>query len=232
MDIFSLLSSRAGDFDPNSLESLGSFLRVLLASFVLGGATGKLYKYSYDANEPLDASLARSFLVLVPSLAVVFWVIKINVVLSLGLLGSLAFVRFRTPVRRVEDAAFVLVGIAVAITSAIEAYALGAILLGALFVTNVGLRFWRGRSRFKHRYAVVTFQSAKVHSVESLLDSTGLHKYSPQLLSARSYDGTSSFVFGMNHAYPRIVDELRVALATMDRNAQLHVFYPDGRLSA
>lgn len=230
MEILGHIDGAATTLAPISLAELGVFCRVLAAAFVLGAATGWLYAASHADDQPHDAGLTRAFVILVPALAVVFWVIKFNVVLSLGLLGSLAFVRFRTPIRRTEDAAFVLVGIAVAITVAVEAYALAVLLLASIFVLKVGGRWLLGARRAKGRYAVVTFQSASVHTVERLVGDLGLHKHSPRLLSARSYDGWSSFVFGVRHTHPGVVDEIRRSLATLDRQAQLHVFYPDDRL--
>jgi hypothetical protein len=216
----------------SSLQALLSFSRALIASFAFGAAATKLYRFCYCDDEPIDDGLARSFLILLPALTAVFWLIKLSLLISIGLLGSLSFVRFRAAIRRVEDAAFMLMAIAVAISTALEAYAIPVLLLASFFILNTGTRWLRGQARQRSRYAVVTFQSQKVSSLEGVLQSLESGNLAPQLLSARSFDGSHSFVFSVTHTDPQVIDRLKDALAALDRDAQFHVFYPNSRLGA
>jgi hypothetical protein len=232
MDLNALLSSPPNIVDPNSMAQTMGFLRSFGASFVFAAATYALYSRSYNDDEPVDGSLARALLVLIPALTVIFWLIKLSFALSVGLVGSMSFIRFRTPIRRIEDAAFLVVGIGVAITSALEAYVIGAALLSGIFLFNVVSRWVLARGKVKSHFAVVTFHSNRVNSVESVLASLDAKKMNPHLLSARSYDGKSSFVFSVMNADASGVDGIKQTLTQFDQDAQMHVFYPNERISS
>ena len=88
---------------------VGAFALVMVVAIVFGVLLFLLYNLYFHDNEPQDGSLARSLILLTPSLTATFWMIQSSVILSLGLLGSLSFVRFRTPVKRSEDVTFIVI---------------------------------------------------------------------------------------------------------------------------
>jgi uncharacterized membrane protein YhiD involved in acid resistance len=53
------------------------------------------------------------FLLLVPSMIVIITIIKSSIALSLGLVGALSIVRFRTPIKEPEELLYIFVAIAV-----------------------------------------------------------------------------------------------------------------------
>lgn len=103
-------------------------------SLAFGLILHQLYNLYFQDNEPQDGSLARSLVLLAPSLTATFLMIQSSLALSLGLLGSLSFVRFRTPVKRAEDVSFIIVVVAVAIACASGVYVLAIALVCLLFL--------------------------------------------------------------------------------------------------
>jgi hypothetical protein len=217
-----------GDGAPDVL----SFALVLVVSIVFGLLMQGLYNLYYQQNEPQDGSLARSLVLLTPALTATFWMIQSSLVLSLGLLGSLSFVRFRTPVKRSEDVSFVIIAVAVAIACAtghfVIALALVALLFGYAILRN--LVFLSGKLR--DRFAVITFNTATKASASQVTGILAPLKIKAEFVSSRTYDGITSYVFNASKVSPENHDTINQSLAGLDRDAHINIFYPNDRLGA
>ena len=71
--------------------SVFGFTLSISIALVFGIMLNILYNLYFRDNEPQDGSLARSLVLLTPSLCATFWMIQSSIILSLGLLGSLSF---------------------------------------------------------------------------------------------------------------------------------------------
>ena len=80
------------------------------------------------------------------TITALFLGIQVSIPLSLGLLGALSFVRFRTPVKDPAEIGFLLLLIASSIGAATNNYLVTAILFGVVFV-SLGIH-WLTRNRF------------------------------------------------------------------------------------
>ena len=76
-----------------------------------------MYNYFYG-SENVGAGVQRSFLLMGPSITALFLGIQFSLPPSLGLLGALSIIRFRTPVKDPAEIGFVMLLIAAAIGSA------------------------------------------------------------------------------------------------------------------
>ncbi|NRA64835.1 MAG: DUF4956 domain-containing protein [Pseudobacteriovorax sp.] len=189
-----------------------------------------LYNLYFQDNEPQDGSLARSLILLVPALSATFWMIQSSIILSLGLLGSLSFVRFRTPVKRAEDVTFIVIGISSAIACATYSYGIGATLIGILFIFTTVRNFWNINFLRPGRSAVVTFNTKKattISQIKELFQQVGVQG---EFVSSRTYDGITSYVFNAKHISRSGHDKLSVVLHSYDQNASFNIFYPNDRL--
>jgi hypothetical protein len=83
---------------------LGLFLAVIFVAFFLI----YLYQYFYG-HKSTGSQLYRSFPLLLIAITGIFLGLQFSIPLSLGLLGALSIVRFRTPVKEAEEVAFVLI---------------------------------------------------------------------------------------------------------------------------
>jgi hypothetical protein len=206
------------------------FVIAISMAILFGVLLYLLYNLYFHDNEPQDGSLSRSLILLTPSLAATFWMIQSSVILSLGLLGTMSFVRFRTPVKRSEDVTFIIMAIATAIACATYNFMIGAGLLGILFAFTLLRNFWTLGFRGKGRFAIVTFntrQASKVSVVREQFKSVGLRA---DFVSSRTYDGISSYVFNVPRLSRENHDTLTDKLSELDGNASFNIFYPNDRL--
>ena len=215
-----------------SSEQLFSYITLLFISLLFGLILHFLYSIYFKETEPTDASLSRSLVLLTPSLMTIFWFVQFSLPLSVGLLGTLSFVRFRSPVKRAEDISFIVISLACAVSCAISNPAIGALLvlvfLGYSVVRNHFVpRFFQGLN-----FGVLTYNTKKNISVtdieESLLHSN-CKKF--QFISSRRYDGITSFVFNITRLDSKKLSSLTQNLEENDDTSNISVFYPNNRIS-
>jgi hypothetical protein len=96
-----------------------------------------MYQLFYGSRH-IGAGVHRMFLIGGPAITVLFLAIQTSIPLSLGLLGALSFVRFRTPVKDPAEIGFLLILIASSIGAATGNFMLiGVLLVAALLVLGV-----------------------------------------------------------------------------------------------
>ena len=119
-----------------SAISMGDMLVAILLSFALSLFIVFIYRITY-AGVSFSAGFAGCIIMLSMVTTVVILVISSNVVLSLGMVGALSIVRFRTAIKEPSDTAFAFWAIATGIVCG-AGYTIIAclmtVLLGTLFV--------------------------------------------------------------------------------------------------
>ncbi len=125
---------------------LSEFLVSIVFSLFAGVICMFLHRMYFGMNFDSNESLPRSFVVIAPSVSAIFWAIQYSLPLSLGLLGALSFVRFRTPVKKAEDVAFILLVIAISLLSSVFRFYAAAILLCLIAVIVFVKTFLSGKA--------------------------------------------------------------------------------------
>lgn len=103
-----------------------------------------MYQLFYGSRH-IGAGVHRMFLIGGPAITVLFLGIQTSIPLSLGLLGALSFVRFRTPVKDPAEIGFLLLLIASSIGASSGNFMLIALLFVATFIV-LGVK-WLLRDR-------------------------------------------------------------------------------------
>jgi|WetSurMetagenome_2_1015567.scaffolds.fasta_scaffold81712_2 hypothetical protein len=85
------------------------------------------YQIFYASNN-IGAGVDRTFIIAGPAITALFIGIQTSIPLSLGLLGALSFIRFRTPVKDPAEIGYLLVLIATSIGAATQTYLIAVIL--------------------------------------------------------------------------------------------------------
>lgn len=220
------------DLDLSSPQSW-SFLIMLLIAILYGIMLNILYGVYFRDNEPMDASLARSLVLLTPTLMTIFWVIQFSLPLSVGLLGTLSFVRFRSPVKRAEDISFIVIALACSISCAIMKPLIGGGLILLFLVYSLVRNTVNPGGLNAKDFAVLTFntkESPKISELEKLF--AGARCNSFEFVSSRTYDGITSFVFNIANLRKSNLNTLTQKLEERDPSASINVFYPNGRLGS
>ena len=119
-----------------SAISISEMLIAIGLAFVLSLFIVLIYRMTY-AGVSFSRSFAGCLIMIAMVTAVVIQVITSNVVLSLGMVGALSIVRFRTAVKEPSDTAFLFWAIATGIICGagyVTISVLATLLLGVLFV--------------------------------------------------------------------------------------------------
>ena len=109
------------------------FTIIIFSSFIYSLLIKELYKL-YFVNESSNFSLQNSLPMIAASVSTIFWLLQYSLPLSLGLLGALSFVRYRVPIKKSEDIAFILLIIAVGLSNAVLNLWIGPVLIVFLFI--------------------------------------------------------------------------------------------------
>ena len=124
-----------------------SFVLALVVSLASSLLASALYTYFYE-NRGTGSQVNRAFPLLGLSITTLFLGIQMSLPLSLGLLGALSIVRFRTPIKEPEEVGFVMLVIASSITCATFNF----VLLEVLYLMAILTLFLRrGNVMKKHR---------------------------------------------------------------------------------
>ena len=131
-------------FGSQQMEDVGvlGFVFVMLVSLACSIFIAYLYGYFYSQHST-GSQIHRSFPLLGISVTSIFITIQFSLPLSLGLLGALSIVRFRTPIKEPEEIGFLMLVIAAAISCATFNFLFLGIVLAvavvALLLMNSGL---------------------------------------------------------------------------------------------
>jgi len=134
-------------FIGNPQSPLG-FLEVIIPigfSLIASIAAYLMYQLFYGSRH-IGAGVHRSFIIGGPAITALFIGIQTSIPLSLGLLGALSFVRFRTPIKDPAEIGFLLLLIASSIGAATNNYLVTIILFIVVFL-SLGIQ-WLTRNRF------------------------------------------------------------------------------------
>lgn len=132
-------------FGPISDIEFSSFAIAMVISLAASVAAWAMYIIFYR-DWDRGAGVHRTFLLAGPAITVLFVAIQNSLPLSLGLLGALSFVRFRTPVKDPAEIGYLLLVIATSISAATYNYEMIGLLFAIAFAVLIMQRFLGGSS--------------------------------------------------------------------------------------
>ena len=142
--------ARLTGFGSQKMEEIGvaGFLAVMAISLLCSLFISFLYTKFYKSRAT-GSQVHRAFPLLGISVTAIFICIQFSLPLSLGLLGALSIVRFRTPVKEPEEIGFIMLVIATSLCCAtFNMLFLGIILVvavAALLLLHLGRLLFKGR---------------------------------------------------------------------------------------
>ena len=122
---------------PEAIVAIGFSLIASIVAYLM-------YQLFYGSRY-IGAGVHRTFIIGGPAITALFMGIQVSIPLSLGLLGALSFVRFRTPIKDPAEIGFLLLLIASSIGAATSNYLITGILFGLVFI-SLGIQ-WLTRNR-------------------------------------------------------------------------------------
>ncbi|MGH7266652.1 MAG: DUF4956 domain-containing protein [Candidatus Rokuibacteriota bacterium] len=213
------LQQAASGLDPTT------FVLALLASLLSALLAGALYRLFYE-RQGTGSQVHRAFPLLGISITSLFVSIQTSLPLSLGLLGALSIIRFRTPIKEPEEVGFIMLVIASSVACATLNFEF-LVLLNALAVLTLvvvhRVRGWRQWGRD----GVIVLQGSGAETTDSLQDVVRFiqeHTRRSSLDSSTFRDGTTSLQFsftGLKASLPVFQEGLR----TRGRFDGINIFF-------
>lgn len=108
----------------NTPEFILAFIITIILSLTLKG----FYQYGLENRNFSDNQLSNSVVIIMVTTFVVVYIVKSSLTLSLGLVGALSIVRFRTPIKDPLELSVLFVAIGVGISLAVFQYSIALIL--------------------------------------------------------------------------------------------------------
>jgi len=139
-DIYSILTG--ANTQAMSEIGIAGFVVLMLVSLASSLLAAFLYLQFY-ANRATGSQVHRAFPLLGVSITAIFVAIQFSLPLSLGLLGALSIVRFRTPIKEPEEIGFIMLVIATSIACATFKLAF----VGLIFVVAIIALIIQSRTR-------------------------------------------------------------------------------------
>jgi hypothetical protein len=138
-----LLTTLSG-FGSSKMEEVGffPFLLLMLVSFISSVFISFLYTKFYSARAT-GSQVHRAFPLIGISITAIFISIQFSLPLSLGLLGALSIVRFRTPIKEPEEIGFIMLVVASSLCCSTFNLSFLVILLLVCVIALVGMQFFQ-----------------------------------------------------------------------------------------
>ena len=132
--------------------STGSFIKSIILSYVLAYILSKVYVAQANSLSNHE-SLAKIFPLLTITTTIVIAVVKSSLALSLGLVGALSIVRFRTPIKEPEELTYIFLAIAIGLANGADQYLASIIGLGlallSIFINNRVFSKFKGQTTLR-----------------------------------------------------------------------------------
>ena len=176
-----------------SAQELFNVVFSLILAIMIGFVISQVYKHTHRGLN-YEISFLATLILLAPIVAAVMIFIQGSLVLSLGLVGSLSIIRFRTPIKDTRDMVFLFWAIAAGLGCGIYSWTLVVIFTLLVFVTVIILYLTKyGRSRNQDYVLVLSGASSYPdNDVENIIKQ---HTFDVRVRSRESDNETWEIIF-------------------------------------
>ena len=154
MNHLSLLQTIESYENISEYLDLGMFALALAVSLVAAILCAMLYRAFYESRGT-GSQIYKAFAPLSLAITTLFLCIQVSIPLSLGLLGSLSIIRFRTPIKEPEEVGSIMLVIASSIAAATFHFAFIFVMLAFAAVSSFAAAKFRG-AKFLKRDGLLT----------------------------------------------------------------------------
>jgi len=202
----------------------------MTAMLLLSLASAHLVSYLYVvfyASRATGSQIHRAFPMLSVSITAIFICIQFSLPLSLGLLGALSIIRFRTPIKEPEEAGFLMLVIAGALCCATWNMVFLGILLGVA-VFGLLARHVIGGNRSDPNdgllSVVLSRTDHKSHGMQ-LLKLLGTKLRGGHVDGVVEGEQEATITLRFRRMQPEALEEVRGAIVELVPNARTNVYY-------
>jgi hypothetical protein len=205
------------------------FIVLMAVSLACSLVVSLLYVQFY-ASRATGSQVHRAFPLLGISITAIFVCIQFSLPLSLGLLGALSIVRFRTPIKEPEEVGFIMLVIAVSIATATFKLAFVGLLL-IVAVIALLLQTRRGVQRRGEGTLVVTVPDATAMREAAITDAVRRHVGGARLESLSRQDQMLVLSYAFREMSATAADDLQQTLPALAPGVNVSLFFARPGLS-
>lgn len=210
---------------------LGGLFFVLTVSLACSVFIAHLYKYFFSGRST-GSQIHRAFPLLGISVTAIFITIQFSLPLSLGLLGALSIVRFRTPIKEPEEIGFLMLVIAASLTCATFNYTfLGVLLLvalGGLLLLRSG---WLNQSHEECLVVVTLGRDDYQMRFRELMEFLGTHTNRGKLDSLSKTGDSAILAYSFRGVTRSSIQELQAGLDGLVGESTYDIFLNQQRVA-
>jgi hypothetical protein len=212
--------------DPNVTIDTTAFVLALVASLIVSTGLAYLYRFFYE-DRATGSQVHRSFVLLGPSITALFIAIQFSLPLSLGLLGALSIVRFRTPIKEPEEVGFIMLLCACSVVIATFQLLL---LVALLVVVVVGLTVKHyfpqvvGSTR-KDGTILLTFSRSDESTISSITEIVDTFVKKGRIESVSELDGATTLHYSFCDLTGQALDSLHSKLSTHEDVSSVNLYF-------
>lgn len=216
-------------FGSKMMDDIGffPFLGVMGISLFSSILIALLYVRFYQSRST-GSLIYRAFPLLGTSITAIFITIQFSLPLSLGLLGALSIVRFRTPIKEPEEIGFIMLVVASALCCATFNFLFLAIILVIAVMGLLFLRYGRRFLDFRQNdgMLMITLPGDEyARNGEKILGTIKDQLTKGRVDSIAENEGGTVISYNFVHPNDGIVIELQKQLRNISATIQVDVFY-------
>ena len=179
--------------------SLFNFSVSIIISYILGYLLSIVYVKNAKTLSNHE-SLSRIFPILAVTVTIVIAVVKSSLALSLGLVGALSIVRFRTPIKEPEELTYLFLCIAIGLATGADQYltaVIGFVLISFGVVINNRLR----RKRLNKNALRLSIRGININDLSDLVNITSNNAYridfNSLIIEEKKIDSNTAITFSI-----------------------------------
>ena len=222
------ISSALTSGNTQAMQQIGwlGFLFLMGLSLVSSLATAYLYVQFYG-NRATGSQVHRAFPLLGISVTAIFVCIQFSLPLSLGLLGALSIVRFRTPIKEPEEIGFIMLVIASAIACATFKVAFLGVIYAVAVAALLAQTFGRVlSSTWQDGVIVISMPDAEYAERGEAVGSAVSHRVTKaRLESVSKHDGQTVVSYNFQRLSEPALRELHAELGGLAPESSFNVFF-------
>jgi uncharacterized membrane protein YhiD involved in acid resistance len=146
-----------------------------LGAFLLGGFLAFLYGYLLSIvyvrfGRPLSSgkSFGQTFVLVAMTTMFIITVVKSSLALSLGLIGALSIVRFRTPIKEPEELSYLFISVGIGLGLGANQFLITTAAFVIIVLAIIFLRRGSANTEYENLYLTARSDEADVNIVEQI----------------------------------------------------------------
>ena len=199
----------------NAKVSIVSLIFSIVLSYILGYFLAFFYKKQANSLSNHE-SLANIFPLLTVTVTLVIAVVKSSLALSLGLVGALSIVRFRTPIKEPEELTYIFLCIAIGLANGADQY-IAAIVSFILACFGVLLsNYFKFKTKVRKNLMRLSIRGIFISDVNNILEIISsqcqLIELNNILIDQRNQESQTAITFNIKFSSYTKLDQLLLRL--------------------